>query len=121
MKSRARIKSPNPRGSITMKEVAAEASLSTAMVSRVLASPIGVAANYEVIRSGRSGRGGIRRHAVGDLVASAADQFGRPRDPSPRKISDLFHPTQAQACSKHMTICKVEQQITTNESAPINK
>jgi len=43
MKCRARIKSPNPRGSITMKEVAAEAGVSTATVSRVLASPNGVA------------------------------------------------------------------------------
>ena len=43
MKQPARIKSSNPRGSITIKEVAAEADVSTATVSRVLAGLNGVA------------------------------------------------------------------------------
>jgi LacI family transcriptional regulator len=42
MKQQARVKVPNPNGSITIKEVAAEAGVSTATVSRVLAGPNGV-------------------------------------------------------------------------------
>ena len=130
MKSRARIKSPNPRGSITMKEVAAEAGVSTATVSRVLASSNGVAdevrgrvnraiakLDYHPNRLARGLRLGQRK-VIGVIIPDLQNPFFTG---VVHGVEGALYSAGCQACSKHMTICEIEQQITTNESAPINK
>jgi len=87
MKPPARIQPPNPSGAITIKEVAAQAGVSTATVSRVLAGPNGVAAqardrvtravaqlNYHPNRLARGLRLGHRK-VIGVIIPDLQNPF----------------------------------------------